>query len=130
MAGDANPMITLTADSTDADRKETSAARAEGSKFAITDNRDVGIYEARLDGVTVAGVVYSSHITLLATSVFPEFRGKGIAGELLAGVLDRFRAQGETVTITCPFAARFISAHPDYADVIDAATPRTPRRRH
>ena len=72
----------------------------------ITENSEVGIYEAVLGGETVAGVIYSktgNRVTLLATSVF--------------------RAQGETATITCPFAAEFVSAHPEYADVLDSAVP-------
>jgi predicted GNAT family acetyltransferase len=88
-----------------------------------------------LGGEIVAGVVYSkagNRVTLLATSVFPAFRGKGIAARLLSGVLDKLRAQGETATITCPFAAEFVSTHPEYADVLDSAVPRngTARREH
>lgn len=134
MAGNAEGMVTLTGteqDGADVDRSATTTPDTED--LIITENSDVGIYEAVLGGETVAGVVYSkagNRVTLLATSVFPEFRGKGIAARLLSGVLDRLRAQGETVTITCPFAAEFVSAHPEYADVLDSAVPGTARHGH
>ncbi|SDL04539.1 hypothetical protein SAMN04487916_105144 [Arthrobacter sp. ov407] len=79
-----------------------------------------------MGGETVAGVIYSktgNRVTLLATSVFPAFRGKGIPARLLSGILEKLRAQGETATMTCPFAAEFVSAHPEYADVLDSAVP-------
>ena len=103
-----------------------------GDEFTITKKPDVGIYEAALDGVTVAGVVYSrvgKHVTLLATSVFPEFRGKGIAARLLSGVLDELRASGDRVTVSCPFATAFARSHPEYADVI-IEDDRPARQRH
>lgn len=59
--------------------------------FVITNNSASGIYEAAIAGRTAAGLVYSqvgSRVILSATSVFPEFRGKGVAGRLIGGVLD------------------------------------------
>lgn len=105
------------------------AGKAEGMvtpdtvDIIITENSEGGIYEAVLGGETVAGVVYSkagNRVTLRATSVFP---GKRIAARLLSGVLDRLRMQGETVTVSCPLAVAFVSAHPEYADVLDSAVP-------
>lgn len=134
MADSADGMDTLTG--TGQDVSDTERGAASGSDLAdltITENGDVGIYEATRDGVTVAGVVYSRtghRVTLLATSVFPEFRGQGIAGKLLGGVLDRLRAEGATAALSCPFAAEFINAHPEYADVIDSAAPGKARHRH
>ncbi|MHA6694860.1 GNAT family N-acetyltransferase [Homoserinimonas sp. A520] len=136
MADNAEGMVTLTGlDQDGADTDPSAPTTPDMEDLIITENSEVGIYEATLKGVTVAGVVYSktgSHITLLATSVFPEFRGRGIAARLLGGVLDRLRAQGESVTITCPFAAAFVSAHPEYADFRDSAIPgnTTARRKH
>lgn len=123
MASDPEGMITLTGIEEDgAEADPSTPTTPDTEDLIITENSEVGIYEATLGGVTVAGVVYSktgSHVTLLATSVFPEFRGRGIAARLLGGVLDKLRARGEAVTITCPFAAAFVSAHPEYADVRD-----------
>lgn len=134
MAGSVEGMVTLTG--TDQDNPDTEQMATTGpglGDLTITENSDVGIYEATRDGITVAGVVYSrtgDRVTLLATSVFPEFRGQGIAGKLLGGVLDKLRAEGATVTLSCPFAAEFANAHPEYAEVINSGTPGTARHRH
>lgn len=65
----------------------------------ITNDESASVYELRVEDRTVAGLVYAetgNRVTLLATSVFPEFRGKGLAGKLLGGVLDKLRTEGRT----------------------------------
>ncbi|WP_417540439.1 GNAT family N-acetyltransferase [Microbacterium maritypicum] len=100
----------------------------------ITKNEDVSVYELHIEDHTVAGLLYTeagNRVTLLATSVFPEFRGKGLAGKLLRGVLDMLRTEGRTVTLTCPFATAFVHSHPEYADVVDPSFPGNAHsRRH
>ncbi|MEV4813585.1 GNAT family N-acetyltransferase [Micromonospora avicenniae] len=125
MAGNAEDMVTLTGAENDLhDSNQSDGTTPDGADFVITDNSALGIYEAAIGGRTVAGIVYSkagSRVILSATSVFPEFRGRGVAGRLIGGVLDELRVQGKTATITCPFAAAFVNAHPEYADVLDPA---------
>lgn len=114
---DADVMETLTNVAQD-DGGHSSPAKGD---LTITEDRDQGLYEAKIDGETVAGVVYTrskDHITLLATSVYPQYRGRGIAGQLLGGVLDSVRDAGETVTVSCPFATTYINAHPEYRGVV------------
>lgn len=127
-------MITLTSTDLMVGEVERSAASATGAeKITITDNREAGAYELAVDGQTAAGLLYTetgTRVTILATSVFPAFRGKGIAGELLGEVLDMLRAEGRTVTLTCPFATAFVQSHPEYADVVDPAFPGIARRMH
>ncbi|MBG6105738.1 MULTISPECIES: GNAT family N-acetyltransferase [Micromonospora] len=122
-------MITLTSAEQDSGGSNLSVATPPGAEdFVITNNGASGIYEAAIGGRTAAGLVYSkvgSRVILSATSVFPEFRGKGVASRLIAGVLDELRMQGKTATVTCPFAAAFVSAHLEYADVLDPASPRS-----
>ena len=127
MARKAKSRVTLTGTEqagADADPSATTPPGAE--ELIIIENSVFGIYEAVLGGEIVAGVIYSkavNRVALLATSVFPAFRGMGIPVRLLSGIFDKLRAQGATVTITCPFAAEFVSAHPEYADVLDLAIP-------
>jgi len=128
MADEKAGMITLTGTAMDApDATQAASGGADPGELIITENSAVGIYEATRDGVTVAGAVYSrtgDRVTLLATSVFPEFRGQGIAGVLLGAVLDRLRAEGATVILSCPFAAEFVAEHPEYAGVIAPGAAR------
>ncbi|MET8354618.1 MULTISPECIES: GNAT family N-acetyltransferase [unclassified Micromonospora] len=129
MAGNAEDMIALTSTEEDLGGSNLSGATApDAEDLVITDNSELGIYEAALGGRTAAGLVYSkvgSRVILLATSVLPEFRGKGVAARLIGGVLDELRMQGKTATVTCPFAAAFVNARPEYADVLDPASPRS-----
>lgn len=129
MAGNAEEMITLTSAEQDLGGSNLSGATApDVEDLVITDNSELGIYEAAIGGRTAAGLVYSKagrRVVLLATSVFPEFRGKGVAARLIGGVLDELRMQGKTATVTCPFGAAFVNAHPEYADVLDPAFPRS-----
>ena len=86
-----------------------------------------------MDGKLAAGLLYSrtgDRVLLLATSVFPEFRGKGVAARLLGGVLDSLRKDNMTATVSCPFAAAYIRAHPEYADIVDARFPGNPHGHH
>lgn len=133
MAGNADDMITLTGaeqDSGDSNTSDTTTLDTEDLRttkwgLAITDNTETGIYEATIEGRIAARLVYNragNHVTLTATSVLPEFRGKGLAAQLTAHVLDELRKHGRTATITCPFAMAFVNAHPEYADVLGNET--------
>jgi predicted GNAT family acetyltransferase len=97
------------------------AANPGVDELTIIENSSLGIYEGMLAGEIAAGVIYSktvNNVALLATSVFPAFRGLGIPARLLTGILERLRPQGVTVTMICPFAAEFANAHPEYADFL------------
>jgi predicted GNAT family acetyltransferase len=127
MADNAEDMITLTNAEQDAgDPNQSGATAPDGEDLVITDNSELGIYEATIGGRTAAGLVYNNvgnRVTLMATSVLPEFRGQGVANRLIGSVLDELRTQGKTATVTCPFATAFVNAHPEYADVLDPAFP-------
>lgn len=94
--------------------------------ITISDNKKAGIYELQVNGKTAAGLLYTEagrRVTIRSTAVFRAFRGKGIAGKLLGGVLELLRADGRTATLTCPFANAFVRSHPEYADVVDSTFP-------
>ena len=91
------------------------------------------VFAAQVNGKLAAGLLYSrtgDRVLLLAASVFPEFRGKGVAARLLGGVLDSLRKDNMTATVSCPFAAAYIRAHPEYADIVDARFPGNPHGHH
>ncbi|MDX1503634.1 MAG: GNAT family N-acetyltransferase [Thermoanaerobaculia bacterium] len=51
------------------------------------------------------------------TYVPPEHRGAGIASRLVRFALEHARAEGLAVVPSCPFVARYIDEHPEYADL-------------
>lgn len=91
--------------------------------FDVVNDEEAGVYEAVVDGVTVGGMTYNllgeDRILLLAVSVFPQSRGRGVATELTRRVLDDVRAQGKTVVNYCPVVDEFVQHNPAYADLID-----------
>ncbi|MGX1794076.1 GNAT family N-acetyltransferase [Microbacterium sp. NPDC055312] len=127
-------MVTLTeTDQVIRELEYSTTGVTEAEKVTITDNKEAGAYELWVDGKTAAGLLYNetgTRVTILATAVFPKFRGKGIAGKLLGGVLDSLRAEGRTATLTCPFATAFVHSHPQYADVVDPTFPGNARSGH
>ena len=134
MESNQESMVTLTgSDQVVRDLAHPATGAIEAEKVTITDNKEAGVYELWVDGQTAAGLLYNeagTRVTILATAVFPKFRGKGIAGNLLGGVLDLLRAEGRTATLTCPFATAFVHSHPQYADVVDPTFPGNARSGH
>jgi predicted GNAT family acetyltransferase len=94
--------------------------------FEVPKDEQSGTYEAFVGDRAIGFLTYDvadGRLVLLATSVFPEFRGQGIATELIRRVLDDVREQGKTVTIVCPIVHTFIEHHPEYADLVDVQHP-------
>ena len=134
MESNQESMVTLTgSDQVVRELAHPATGAIEAEKVTITDNKEAGVYELWVDGQTAAGLLYNeagTRVTILATAVFPKFRGKGIPGNLLGGVLDLLRAEGRTATLTCPFATAFVHSHPQYADVVDPTFPGNARSGH
>jgi len=78
------------------------------------------LYEATVDGRRIADLRFSregDRLSLLTTTVVPEFRGRGIAAELVADALDDIRSRGERITVFCPVVSAYLTQHPEYADL-------------
>ena len=117
----AEGMVTLTTPEEDSPVGADRLAEPENGRLVITDSPDTGIFEGTVDGHTVAGIVYNrtgNHVALLATSVFPEYRGRGYAGQILQGVLSTLQGDAASVSVSCPFATAFVDAHPEYSDLV------------
>ena len=107
---------------TDIDRPSVEA------EFEVTVHRDDNerSYSATAGGRTVATIRYDEvdgRIVIVDTTVVPEFRGRGIAGELIAFALDDIRSRGMHVTVYCPTVAHFMSSNLQFADVLDPIHP-------
>lgn len=55
----------------------------------------------------------------LHTEVDDAHRGTGAGSTLVRGALDDTREQGRAVVSECPYVARWIERHDDYADLVD-----------
>lgn len=84
----------------------------DGSRYRIRDGADyLGLidYTMRADGT----VLVMTH-----TEVLPGRQGGGVAGVMAKAALDDVRARQLSVDPVCPYIARFIRRHPEYADLV------------
>jgi predicted GNAT family acetyltransferase len=78
-------------------------------------------YVASLDGEEAGFAAYrvnSDIVTFTHTEVDERFEGHGIGSRLAQAALDDVRGQGKRVRPLCPFIARYIREHDDYADLV------------
>lgn len=132
-AGYPDGVGTLTQDQTVLVGEVLDDPHALGLDFALVDNDAESIFQAIVGDTEIAVLPYTRagdhRLVLLATSVFPEFRGQGVATALIRRVLDDVRAHGKTVTIMCPVVRTFVDRNPDYADLVDPQHPGVTRGR-
>jgi uncharacterized protein len=82
---------------------------------------DMNRFELLVDGSLVSYAEYvddGQQVTFPHTVTAPEFRGRGLAAQLVRAALDDARDAGRTVVPQCWFVADFIDAHPDYAHLV------------
>jgi len=87
---------------------------------------DEHVYAATIGGRELASLRYDDvdgRVVLITTTVVPEFRGRGIATDLIADALDDLRERGRPITVLCPVVAAFMAGNPQYSDLIDAEHP-------
>lgn len=80
-----------------------------------------GRFIAYVDGAEAGSAFYelaAGTITFTHTEVGDAFEGQGIGGALAKHALDDARAKDLRVVARCPFIARWIERHPDYADLL------------
>jgi predicted GNAT family acetyltransferase len=91
-------------------------------------NGDSGSYEAVVNGQVVGMIDYHAprgeqRVTLSRTIVHPEYRGRGIATQLVKYALDDLRVHGLKLTNYCTFVADYIADHPEYKELVDSRFP-------
>jgi predicted GNAT family acetyltransferase len=87
----------------------------------VVDNPPELRYEIRVDDRVAGEIRYTLDgevVTMVHTEIDPEFEGSGLGSKLVAGALDDVRAQGRRVRPLCPFVAKFVARHPEYADLV------------
>jgi len=80
-------------------------------------------FEARLgDAVAFTEYRLGDGVMILPHTVVPdEFAGRGVGGELAKAALGYAREQGLEVVPTCSFIAGYITRHPEWHDLVQAA---------
>ena len=89
----------------------------------ITHNADQNRYELFLDDALASIAEYrldGEKVVIFHTETSGQFRGRGLAAELVQWTLNDVRERGLTVVPDCWFVADFIKAHPEYRDLVAA----------
>lgn len=89
---------------------------------AVRDNPAESRYEIHDDGRLAGFSAYrltGHRIAFTHTETLPEFRSRGLAGQLVAGELDDARRRGLAVLPFCPYVRKVIARHADaYLDLV------------
>jgi predicted GNAT family acetyltransferase len=87
---------------------------------AVRDNTALSRFELETGGIT-AFVNYridGGVITLLHTETPVQARGRGLASQLVQGVMENVRARGLKVVPRCAFVRAFLAEHPEFHDLV------------
>ena len=85
----------------------------------VRDNRELQRFELPVDGQVVFADYRRQPGRLVITHVEAplNLRGKGVAGQLMQGMLDQARGEGVKVLPLCPYAKAWMQRHPEFKDV-------------
>ncbi|UOQ87761.1 N-acetyltransferase [Agromyces endophyticus] len=114
--------VAVVDEATTRDVREVDRPSADAdSEVRVLHHADQQVYAAIISGRQIATFRYDvvgDRIIVLTTTVAPEFRGRGIAADLIADALDDLRERGLPLTVRCPVVAAFIARNPQYADLV------------
>ena len=90
--------------------------------YSVQDAPDKQRFEILVDGAPAGFAAYrvrDGAVVITHTQIDPEHRGAGVGAEPARRTLDTLRDRGDRVVPSCPFFARYIADHPQYADLVD-----------
>ena len=59
------------------------------------------------------------------TEVDDAYEGQGLGGTLVGAALAATRDEGKRIVPVCPFVAKYVKRHEEYADLVDQPTEQT-----
>ncbi|MFZ0525645.1 MAG: GNAT family N-acetyltransferase [Xanthobacteraceae bacterium] len=87
---------------------------------SIRDNTALSRFELAAGGVSVFMNyrLTGNIISLDHTETPVAARGRGLASQLVKGVLDEMRRRGLKIVPRCPFVSAYLTKHPEYRDLV------------
>ncbi|MGW5665858.1 GNAT family N-acetyltransferase [Streptomyces sp. NPDC003758] len=83
-------------------------------------------YEILVDGTRAGLTAYrdrGDQRVFYHTEVDDAFAGQGLASQLVQQALTDVRASGKRIVPVCPYVAKFLKKHEEFADITDTVTP-------
>jgi hypothetical protein len=90
-------------------------------EISVQDSPERHRFEIEVDGEPGGFAAYrvrNGHVVLTHTEIDPRHRGQGVGQELARHTFDLLRERGARVVPSCPFMARYVAGHPEYADLV------------
>lgn len=89
-------------------------------EFKHSSNR---IWLENQDGKEIAFVSFpaksAQSVDVVSTVVDPSLRGQGVAGALMEALAQELRRSGRKTCLTCSYAVKWFSQHPEHADLLE-----------
>ncbi|GGZ06492.1 GNAT family N-acetyltransferase [Streptomyces olivaceoviridis] len=83
-------------------------------------------YEILVDGKRAGLTAYrdrDAQRVFYHTEVDDAFAGQGLASQLVQEALTDVRESGKRIVPVCPYVAKFLKRHEEFADLVDPVTP-------
>ncbi|KJS59848.1 GNAT family N-acetyltransferase [Streptomyces rubellomurinus] len=83
-------------------------------------------YEIHVDGELAGFTEYrdrDAQRVFFHTEIDDAYAGQGLAGRLVEEALTDVRAKGLRLVPVCPYVAKFLVKHQEFADITDPVTP-------
>ncbi|MFG3206688.1 GNAT family N-acetyltransferase [Streptomyces sp. NPDC048192] len=83
-------------------------------------------YEILVDGALAGFTEYLDHDeqrVFYHTEIDDAFAGQGLASRLVQQALTDVRSTGMRIVPVCPYVAKFLQKHDEFADITDPVTP-------
>ncbi|WP_205353164.1 GNAT family N-acetyltransferase [Janibacter anophelis] len=94
----------------------TSVSRqSDPERFEITSEGEVAGFAQFVD--------HDGRRVFFHTEVGEEFGGQGLAGIVVEEAIKSTREEGLTVVAVCPYVKKWLTKHPEHADISEAPTP-------
>ena len=91
------------------------------SKSRLIRNDAKSRFELLLDGRVASFIEYVDHghaLELTHTVTKPDFRGRGLAGELVSFAVRRIASEKKRVIPTCSYIAEYMARNPEFAHLV------------
>ncbi|CAM3908430.1 GNAT family N-acetyltransferase [Janibacter anophelis] len=94
----------------------TSVSRqSDPERFEITSGGEVAGFAQFVD--------HDGRRVFFHTEIGEEFGGQGLAGIVVDEAIKATREEGLTVVAVCPYVKKWLTKHPEHADISEAPTP-------
>lgn len=83
-------------------------------------------YEVLVDGEHAGFTAYrdrGEQRVFIHTKIDEAYAGRGLAARLVEEALIDVRESGMRIVAVCPYTAKFLKRHEEFADIVDPATP-------